>query len=90
VVNQWPGGFQATITVTNGASARSSWRVGWTFPSGQVITQLWNASYTQSGSSVTASNVSYNGALAAGGTTSFGFTASWTSSNTNPTALTCQ
>jgi acetylxylan esterase len=90
VVNQWQGGFQATITVTNGSSARSSWRVGWTFPSGQTITQLWNASYTQSGSSVTATNASYNGTLAAGGTTSFGFTATWTGSNPNPTALTCQ
>jgi hypothetical protein len=37
---------------------------------------------------VTGRNVSYNGALAAGGTTSFGFLGSWNGSNPVPD-LTC-
>jgi cellulose 1,4-beta-cellobiosidase len=37
---------------------------------------------------VTATNLSYNGAIAPGGNTSFGFQASFSGTNTNPT-LTC-
>jgi endo-1,4-beta-xylanase len=89
MVNQWPGGFQANVTVQNGSAPRTSWQVSWTFPNGQTITQLWNASYTQSGSNVTARNVSYNGTLGANASTSFGFTGTWNGSNGTPT-LTCQ
>ncbi|GIH15567.1 endo-1,4-beta-xylanase [Rugosimonospora africana] len=89
-VNQWPGGFQANVTVTNGSAARSSWQVSWTFANGQTITQLWNGTLSQSGSSVTVRNVSYNGTLGAGATTSFGFTGSWNGSNTAPTNVSCQ
>jgi endo-1,4-beta-xylanase len=90
VTNQWPGGFQVTVTVRNGSTPRTSWQVAWSFPSGQLITQLWNASYTQSGSAVTARNLTYNGTLAADASTSFGFTASWTGANGAPTSVTCQ
>jgi endo-1,4-beta-xylanase len=89
-VNQWPGGFQATVTVQNGSSARTSWTVTWTFPSGQSISQLWNGTVTQSGSAVTVHNVSYNGTLGAGASTSFGFIGSWTGSNAAPSAVSCQ
>jgi poly(hydroxyalkanoate) depolymerase family esterase len=90
VVNQWPGGFQATVTVQNGQSPRAAWQVSWTFPGGQTITQLWNATYTQTGPSVTARNLSYNGSLAANASTTFGFTATWNGSNGTPSAVTCQ
>ncbi|MFD9088096.1 cellulose binding domain-containing protein [Streptomyces prasinus] len=33
----------------------------------------WNATHTQSGATVTAVNAGHNGALTAGGSTSFGF-----------------
>jgi endo-1,4-beta-xylanase len=90
VVNQWAGGFQATVTVQNGSTPRSAWQVGWAFTGGQTITQLWNASYTQTGSAVTARNLSYNGTLAANASTTFGFNGNWSSSNNAPTGLTCQ
>ncbi|HKB30236.1 MAG TPA: cellulose binding domain-containing protein [Streptosporangiaceae bacterium] len=70
-----PGcGFQAQVTVTNGSTSRTSSTVGWTFPGDQKINNIWNATSTQSGESVTAKNMSYNGTLAAGAATSFGFT----------------
>jgi hypothetical protein len=87
VVNAWSGGFQAQITVTAGSSALSNWTVGWTFPASQQISQMWSASFTQSGASVTAKNMSYNGTLAAGQSTTFGFTA--TGSSSAPASLTC-
>jgi cellulase/cellobiase CelA1 len=78
------------VVVTNGSAARSSWQVSWTFPSGQTITQLWNGTVSQSGSSVTVRNMSYNGTLGAGASTSFGFTGSWNGSNAVPTNVSCQ
>jgi cellulose 1,4-beta-cellobiosidase len=70
--NSWTGGFQATVTVTAGSSAITGWTANWTWPSGQSITNSWNAAITTSGSSVSAASMSYNGALAAGGNTTFG------------------
>jgi Glycosyl hydrolase family 12/Cellulose binding domain/Putative Ig domain len=89
VVNSWPGGFQANVTVTNGSTARTSWTVGWTFPGNQQITNIWNATQTTSGETVTAKNMPYNGTLAAGASTSFGFTASFSGTNSSPASLTC-
>ncbi|GAA1762536.1 glycosyl hydrolase family 95 catalytic domain-containing protein [Luedemannella helvata] len=89
VTNSWGGGFQATVTVTAGPSPIQGWRVSWTFPNGQVITQLWNGSHTQSGSNVTVSNAPYNGVLPAGGSTTFGFIATVTGTNGPPTNITC-
>ena len=72
VDNSWTGGFQATVTVTAGSSAITGWTVNWTWPSGQSITNFWNATITSSGSAVTTKNAGYNGALGAGGSTTFG------------------
>ena len=72
VDNSWGSGFQATVTVTAGSSAITGWTVKWTWPSGQSITNSWNANVSTSGSAVTATNLGYNGSLAAGSNTSFG------------------
>jgi hypothetical protein len=89
IVDTWSGGFQAQVTVTAGASGLSGWSAGWTFPGNQKVTGMWNASYSQSGESVTATNMSYNGTLAAGASTTFGFNVSYTGNNTAPASLTC-
>jgi mannan endo-1,4-beta-mannosidase len=85
IANQWPGGFQGELRVTAGSASISSWTVGWTYANGQTITQAWNATVTSSGSSVTARNVSYNGNLGAGASTTFGFLANWNGTNAVPT-----
>ena len=90
ITNQWPGGFGATISITNtGTTAINGWTLTFAFPNGQTITQLWNGSYTQSGANVTITNVSYNGSIAAGATVSSspGFNGSWSGSNTVPTSF---
>ncbi|GFJ91988.1 cellulose binding domain-containing protein [Phytohabitans rumicis] len=76
------------MTVTNGTTARTSWTVAWTFANGQTITQIWNATDTASGASHTVRNLSYNGNLGAGQSTTFGFLGSWNGTNSVPT-LTC-
>lgn len=88
VTNQWAGGFQADVQLSNtGSSAWSGWSLGWSFADGQRITQAWNAEHTQSGSAVTAKNVGWNGNVAAGSSVSFGFTGSWSGTNAQPTAF---
>ncbi|MFB9237697.1 cellulase family glycosylhydrolase [Plantactinospora siamensis] len=84
VTNQWQGGFQAEVRVTAGSAAITGWTVSWTYANGQQVTQAWNATVTSSGSAVTARNVSYNGTIAAGGSTTFGFLASSTGTNGTP------
>ncbi|WP_322973200.1 glycoside hydrolase family 6 protein [Peterkaempfera griseoplana] len=87
--NSWSNGFTADVTVKNsGSAAISSWTLKWTFPGDQKITSAWNAQVSQSGSAVTAANASYNGTLAAGASTSFGFQGTYAASNATPTAFT--
>jgi mannan endo-1,4-beta-mannosidase len=86
VTGQWGGGFQGAVTVKAGSAAITSWTVTWTWPSGQRFSNTWNATVTTSGDTVTARNASYNGSLPAGGSTSWGFTAGYTGTNTAPTA----
>jgi hypothetical protein len=86
--SQWSGGFTATVSVTNLGDALSSWTLKWSFGAGQTVTQAWSAVVTQSGTAVTATNAGWNGALAGGASTSFGFNASWTTSNPAPTGFT--
>ncbi|MFJ9104703.1 cellulase family glycosylhydrolase [Streptomyces sp. NPDC102405] len=74
VSSDWGGGFNAEVKVTNsGSVALGSWKVTWTWPGSQQVTSMWNASYTQTGSTVTATNAAHNGAVAVGGSASFGF-----------------
>jgi lysophospholipase L1-like esterase len=88
MTGQWSGGFQASVRVTAGNRAINGWTVTGRFANGQTVTQAWNATVTTSGSSFTARNVSYNGALGAGASTEFGFLGTWTGTNQAPT-LTC-
>ncbi|MBU2664109.1 cellulose binding domain-containing protein [Actinoplanes bogorensis] len=88
VSSSWPGGFGANVTITNLGDPLSSWTLVWTYGNGQTVTQAWNTSLTQSGSTVTARNVSWNGALATNGTASFGFNGSASGTNSVPTAFT--
>jgi endoglucanase len=84
ITSQWPGGFTANVTMANLGDPLDGWSVGWTFPSGQRVTQAWNAAVTASGAQVTATNVSYNRALPTNATASFGFNGSWTGANAVP------
>jgi hypothetical protein len=86
VDNQWANGFTATVTVSNpGTVATKTWKATWTWGGNQAITNSWSATVTSSGTAVTAASQSYNGAIAAGGNTTFGFQASFSGTNTVPT-----
>ncbi|BCY07085.1 endo-1,4-beta-xylanase [Actinoplanes sp. L3-i22] len=89
VTGSWPGGFQGDVKIANtGTSAIANWKLAWTFPGGQTISQLWNGSVVQSGSAVTVTGAAWNATIAAGGSASVGFLGSWTGSNPVPAAFT--
>ncbi|MFE3599097.1 glycosyl hydrolase family 18 protein [Streptomyces sp. NPDC059096] len=76
-VSDWGTGFEGKWTVKNtGTTALTSWTVEWDFPSGTAVTSGWDADITGSGTHWTAKNKSWNGALAAGASISFGFNGS--------------
>ncbi|WP_410810768.1 cellulose binding domain-containing protein [Micromonospora sp. 067-2] len=89
IVGQWQGGFQGEVTVRNTGTVRTAgWTVGFRLANGQLISQTWNAELVQTGSAVTARNVSWNGALAPGAEATFGFLGSASGTPTTP-AVSC-
>ena len=88
-VNDWGGGFSATVTLTNtGAAAWAGWTLAFAFPGNQKVTQGWSGQWSQTGAQVTATNQSWNGSVAPGGTVSLGFNGSYSGSNPRPAAFT--
>ena len=90
VTNSWPGGFGASITVTNnGSTAINGWTLTFTWPAaGQGVQSGWNGTWTQSGSTVTVTNASWNGTIAAnGGSVGLGFNGTQTGQNPTPAAF---
>jgi hypothetical protein len=85
----WQGGFTADVTITNtGTAPVSGWKLAFTLPSGQQITSAWNANLSGSSGAVTASNVSHNSELAAGGRATFGFQGTSSGTFAKPSAFT--
>ncbi|MGW2488104.1 cellulose binding domain-containing protein [Streptomyces sp. NPDC001606] len=87
VTGQWDSGFQGSVRITNNQAALSTWKLGFDFADGQKVTQGWNAAWSQSGTTVTATNESWNGSLDTGASVSAGFLGSWSGRNTVPTAF---
>lgn len=86
--SNWQGGFTANVTIANnGPSAVNGWTLTFAFPGDQKITNAWNATVTQAGANVTATNLSYNASIASGGTQSFGFQGTWTTSDASPASF---
>jgi endo-1,4-beta-xylanase len=84
-LNSWNGGFVATVRVTAGSSGTNGWRVAMTLPSGATITNAWSATRSGNSGAVTFTNVSYNGRVAAGQTTEFGFQGTGSGTGMTPT-----
>jgi len=83
-VNQWTGGFTASVGLTNNSAPLTSWTLTWTFDGSQQITSAWNAQVTQAGRAVQATSLSYNAAVGTGATASFGFQGTYSGSNDTP------
>lgn len=72
VDNEWSTGYTASITVKNDTNAAvNNWSVNWQYGSNRM-TNGWNANFSGS-NPYTATNMSWNGNIAAGQSVSFGF-----------------
>ncbi len=74
ITNDWGTGYCAVLTVTNNTASTITWQVAITVQG--TINNLWNGTYTQSGSTATVSGLGWNGVLQPGqSTNSVGFCA---------------
>ncbi|GLH96746.1 hypothetical protein Pa4123_20200 [Phytohabitans aurantiacus] len=88
-VNAWNTGLTASVTIANtSTTAVNGWTLGFTLPSGQTITNGWNATYSPNSGAVTARNVSYNGSIAPNASVSIGFQATHSGNTAKPTSFT--
>ena len=72
VDNEWNNGFVASITIKNDTGAAiNNWSVNWSYASNR-ITSSWNANFPGS-NPYTATNLNWNGNIAAGQSVTFGF-----------------
>ena len=90
VQTDWGSGFTASLTVTNnGTAAITGWTVTWTYAGNQKLSSGWSGNWSQSGSTVTVTNASWNGSLSPAQSTSAGANFSYTGTNAAPASVTC-
>ena len=87
IVNAWPGGYQATVDVTAGPTAIGGWTTSFAL-SGSSVAYLWSGNRSGTDTAVTVTNTDWNGSLAAGSTTSYGFIGSGSAPSPAP-AVSC-
>ncbi|MET9012537.1 PHB depolymerase family esterase [Streptomyces olivaceoviridis] len=86
-VSAWSTGLTASVTVTNtGTTALNGWKLGFTLPAGQTITNGWNATFSPNSGAVTATNAAYNATLAPGASVTIGYQATHTGDSAAPAA----
>ena len=75
LIDDWGSGYNGTVTVTNsGSTPTTTWTVVAAL-NGSTISQVWSANSQVSGSQVTFTPLSYNAAIAAHQSVTFGFSA---------------
>ncbi|TDC82178.1 hypothetical protein E1193_12530 [Micromonospora sp. KC606] len=85
-VSEWGTGYVGEVAVHNDtASQLTGWRVEFDMPAGTTITNYWNAALTRSGSRHVFTNLAWNGVLAPGARTSFGWVTNGTGTPTGCT-----
>ncbi|MEN3538131.1 cellulose binding domain-containing protein [Microbispora sp. ZYX-F-249] len=89
-ISQYVVGFTADGRVVNtGTTPLKGWRVSWTFTGDEKLFSLLTTSWTQTGRSVTGTNVSWNGSIAPGGSVPITAVGNSTGGTFGLTGLTC-
>ncbi|UUA71990.1 cellulase family glycosylhydrolase [Cellvibrio sp. QJXJ] len=90
VTNSWGSGFTGAIRVTNtGTASKSGWSASWQYSGNNRITSSWNTNLSGS-NPYTATNVSWNGTIAAGQTVEIGFQGNTNGGSVEVPAVTCR
>lgn len=84
-LNQWTGGFVATVRVTAGTAPTNGWTVAMTLPSGATITNSWDTNRSGNTGTVQFTNVGHNGAIGAGQSVAFGYQGTGSGAGMTPT-----
>ncbi|MFF3301781.1 endo-1,4-beta-xylanase [Streptomyces sp. NPDC002908] len=84
----WSGGYNGEVTIKAGGSGITTWAVPVTIPSSQTVSAVWNGTPTTSDGVMTV-KPTWNGTLAAGASTSFGFTVTTNGSTAAPVVGAC-
>jgi cellulase/cellobiase CelA1 len=90
IASDWGNGATINVTITNNTTtAVNGWTLAFTFPGNQTISNMWNATYTQSGASVSVKDGGFNAYIPAnGGSVNFGFNINYSGTNAKPTNFT--
>ena len=87
-VSAWNTGLTTSIAITNtGTTAVNGWTLAFTLAAGQTIASGWNAGYSPTSGTVTATNAGHNGTLAPGASATIGYQADHTGNATAPTGF---
>lgn len=85
----WSTGMSVNLTLTNtGTTALTGWTLAFDLPAGQQLGQGWSATWSQTGSRVTATPVAWNATLAPGASVAVGFNGTHGGSTAAPGAYT--
>jgi cellulase/cellobiase CelA1 len=85
IINQWPGVFQASVTMQNfSAAAWNTWQLRFDFADGQRVSRAFGARVSQFGPTVTALNLPGSAPVPPRGTARFELFASYRGANTVP------
>ncbi|MFI6279020.1 PHB depolymerase family esterase [Streptomyces sp. NPDC050988] len=86
--NAWSTGLTGSVTITNTGTARiDGWKLAFTLPSGQTITNGWGATYTPASGAVAATNATYNGTIAPNASVGIGYQANHGGNSAAPTGF---
>jgi len=89
IVNDWGSGATINIAINNTSNVSiSNWKLSWTFPGDQQITNIWGGIATQDGQSVLVTASSWNSIIPPNGSVDFGFNITYSGSNKVPSDFT--
>ncbi len=89
-VSDWGGGFTAKVKINNLGDPINGWTLRFAFSGNQRVSLPgWSANWAQAAGSttVTATNLSWNGTLGTGASTEIGFNGTYSGGNTAPTSF---
>ncbi|WP_407638963.1 cellulose binding domain-containing protein [Actinacidiphila yeochonensis] len=90
VTNSWNGGYQGQVTVANsGTVPLLGWMVMWSEPAGNTFASSWSANFSTMDGQQMAENLDWNGSLAVGASTTFGYVVNGSAPSPAP-AFSCQ
>ena len=87
--SDWGSGFIGEYTVkNNGTSTVNSWKVVFSLPASEKVTDAWSGTLSTSGNIYTLTNASWNGSLPPGGSATVGFQGTRGATWADPTSCT--